>query len=59
MDFDQALDNAKRSTADQRAAHQLVLDASQDAADKVLLRKSADTILDLAKVMALVKENPT
>lgn len=59
MDFDKALSDAKRSVADQRSAAQLVLDASQDAADKVLLRKSADTILDLAKVMALAKENPT
>lgn len=59
MDIDAVFVNAKRAVSDQRQALDAVQTANAAAADDVLLRKSADTIVDLAAVMALTKENPT
>ena len=59
MNFNEMADNTKRAIKDQREAAQAVLDAANDAADLAVLRRSADTVAQLAEVMALAKGNPT
>ena len=56
MDIDKVLNDAKRATADQRAANQAVLDSAADAADLAALRNAATTITQLAEVMALTAD---
>ena len=52
MDVDKMLADAKQSTADQRAANQAVLDSVIDFADLDVLRRAADTAIQLAKAPA-------
>lgn len=59
MNFSQIADDAKRARNDQREAAQAVLDSANAAADLAVLRRSANTVLDLAQVMALTKADPT
>ncbi len=50
-----ATDSAKQQIETNRTS----LSNLQDAADRVTLRRSADAITDLAKVMALTTPDPT
>ncbi len=58
-DVQAQMDLATKSAKDQRERLQAVIDSQLDAGDRILLRKSADTVLQLAQVMALTADPTT
>ncbi len=56
----QAMNDAvTKSAQDQQKQIESMLDAHLDASDRISLRKAADAIVDLSKVMALVPDPTT
>jgi len=53
LDAQAAMDLADKSFESQRNANEKVLTSALDAGDRMLMRKAADSIVNLTQVMAL------